>query len=39
MSAAVIPEPIAQFQFQLDEIRSIQPLGLDETEPVVTTKV
>jgi len=27
MSAAVIPEPIAQFQLQLDEIRSTQPRG------------
>jgi hypothetical protein len=27
MSAAVIPEPIAQLQRQLDEIRSTQPRG------------
>jgi hypothetical protein len=27
MSAAVIPEPIAQLQLQLNEIRSTQPRG------------
>jgi hypothetical protein len=27
MSAAVIPEPIAQLQLQLDEIRSTRPRG------------